>query len=290
MSCKNSVYLLHITIPVLIAVISFFIISDLTSSPEYSGEMAASLDESREDVLKLAASSTAVSVAITALPGDLATPVADNLADLSKGFLVVLCGLYLEKFLVSVTGIVAFRWLVPIACGIYIIGFVIKNNSFKRLSYKLFCFALAVFLVIPAEIGISGFIQENYGQMIEQTVTSAESCAGLMEESVGETEIDEDTGRGLGKVLENLQQSGDKLARGTSQFIRYLEKLVNQFTEVIAIMIVTSCVIPILVILGFVWISKMIFLADFGDKGKCMDSSRGIEKLGEGATDEKSGG
>ncbi len=289
MFCKNSVYLLHITIPVLIAVISFFIISDLVSRPEYSGEMASSLDESREDVLKLAASSTAVSVAITVLPGDLATPVADNLADLSKGFMVVLCGLYLEKFLVSVTGVIAFRWLVPIACGIYIIGFVIKNNSFRRLSYKLFCFALAVFLVIPAEVGISGFIHENYGQMIEQTVTSAENCAGLMEESIEEDKIDEDTGRGLGKVLENLQQSGDKLARGTSQFIKYLEKLVNQFMEVIAIMIVTSCVIPVLVILGFVWISKMIFLADFDDRGKLMDSSS-REKLGEEAADEKIGG
>ncbi len=272
MPYKNSAFLLHITIPFLIAVISVFVVSDFVSRPEYTERTVASIDESREDVLKLAASSTAVSVALTALPGDLATPVADNLAELSKGFLVVLCALYLEKFLLSVTGIVAFRWLIPIACLIYIVGFLAKNRSVRQISYKVACFAFVIFLAVPLGAGISNIIREQYGDTIDQIIESAENSAGLMEESIGENDIDENTGNGLGKILENLQQTGDTIARGTSQFMKYMEKLVNRFVEVVAIMIVTSCLVPILVVLGLVWISKMIFLS--GSEIKLLDMKK----------------
>ncbi len=263
---KNSAYWLNVTIPVLIAVISVFIVSDLASGSEFTNGIIASIDESREDVLKLAASSTAVSVAVTALPGDLATPVAENLADLSSGFLIVLCALYLEKFLVSVTGMVAFQWLVPIACLVYIAGFLGERQSLRRLSFKLVSFALAIFLIIPTGIGISNFIQEKYGEAIQQTIESAESCAGLMEESVEGDGADEDAGKGLGEVLKSLQQAGDTIARGTSQLMKYLEKLVSRFIEAIAIMIVTSCIIPLLAAFGFVWVGKIIFTRDLNEK------------------------
>jgi len=268
MSYKRAIYLLHVTIPILIAVISIFIFSDLASKPEYTGGVIASIDESKEDALKLAASSTAVSVAITALPGDIATPVATNLADLSKGFMIVLCALYLEKFLLSVIGVVVFNWLIPIACGVYIVGFLTKNRAMGRLSRKLACFALILFLVVPVGAGISNLIRERYGDTIEQTIKSAEDSASLIEESVEDGNTGEDAGNGLGKILKNLQQAGDKIARGTSQFMKYLEKLVNRFIEVIAIMIVTSCVIPVLVVLGFVWLSRLIFSTGFGKEEK----------------------
>ena len=45
--------------------------------------------------------------------------------------------------------------------------------------------------------------------------------------------------------------------------MRYLENLMNRFIEAIAIMVVTSCIIPILVLLVFLWIVKMIFQVDF---------------------------
>ncbi len=279
---KKTVFWLHIAIPVLIAAVSLFVVSDLVTSPGYTGAMIASIDESREDALKLAASSTAVSVAITALPGDLATPVADNLAELVKGFMIVLCALYLEKFLISVTGVMSFQWLIPIACGIYIVGFLTKRDTAKKAAQKILCFALAVFLIIPAGSAVSSLIREQYGRTIEETIQSAENCAGQLEDSVKENGPSSDAGNGLSQILDNLQRAGDTIAKGTSEFMRYLEKLVNSFIEAIAVMIVTSCAIPLLVVLCFVWIGKLIFGADLdklrGRAGRDRSGRREVEE------------
>ncbi len=282
MSYKKAVFWLHIAVPVLIAALSLFVVSDLVTRPGYTGAMIASIEESREDAMKLAASSTAVSVAITALPGDLATPVAEELSELVKGFMLVLCALYLEKFLISVTGVMSFQWLIPIACGIYVAGFLAKRGTVKKAAVKILCFALAVFLIIPAGSMVSDLIREQYGKTIEETIQSAENCAGQMEESVKENDPNSDAGNGLSQILDNLQRAGDTIAKGTSEFMRYLEKLVSSFIEAIAVMIVTSCVIPLLVVLCFVWIFKLIFGVDLGKlKGRVRRDRSGPREVEE---------
>ncbi len=260
MSDAKRIFLLNIMIPVLIAVVSAFIISGLASRPGYINGIVASIDESKEDALKLASSSIAASVAITALPGDLATPAAESLADLNKGFVVVLCALYFEKFFITISGTIAFQWLIPLACLIYVAGSIADSRHFRRFAWKLACFALALFLVIPVGTKISDLIQDRYGDTIDQTIQSAQDYADLTEESMDEGEEDADEGNGLSGILKGLFESGDKIAGGTSRLMGYLEDLVDHFIEVTAIMIVTSCVIPALVVFGFVWISKMIFV------------------------------
>ncbi len=284
---QDPVFLLHITVPVLVAVISAFLVSEIVSGPEFLEETVASIDESKDDVLKLAGSATAVSVAITALPGDIATPIAGTLAELNTGFLVVVCALYLEKFLMSVMGVIVFKWLIPVTCLVYAAGYVTKNRSVRLLSLRIGSFALAIFVAIPIGAEISGLIREQYGETIDRTIESAESSAGLIEESVEDGNIDGEAGNGLGRVLQSLQQAGDSMARGTSQFMKYLEKLVNRFIEAVAVMIVTSCVIPVLVILGLIWLSKIIFTAGSANNVKIMDTGKAKEQLRLGAKDEK---
>ena len=64
-------------------------------------------------MLELTAASTAASAAITLLPGDTATPIAEKLADLSGYFLIVLCAIFLEKYLLTITSYVSFTILIP---------------------------------------------------------------------------------------------------------------------------------------------------------------------------------
>lgn len=251
---------LRITIPILIALLSIFVVAGYVSSPKYTDRYMETIDANRDSVMKLTASSTAVSVAISALPGDVATPIAEKLADLSMGFMVVLCAIYLEKFLISITGLIVFRWMVPVACLIFILGDLIGKKFLKDISYKIAIVALAILLVIPASISVTKAIRNVYGDTIDQTIASANLSAGLLKESMSGDKIDEDTANGLGRVVESLKQSGDSIANGTSEFMRYLENLTTKFVEAVAILIVTSCIIPILVILAIVWLIKVVFL------------------------------
>jgi len=262
MSKDKLIFGLKITIPVLIALISFFIVAPYVSSEKYTAKYMETVDANKESVMRLTASSTSVSVAISALPGDLATPIAEKLADLTMGFMVVLCALYLEKFLIILTGLIVFKWLVPIACLCFVFGFLLKTDRLKSLAYKIAVIALAIVLAIPASIGVSQTIRDVCGDTIDDTINSAELSASLIKESMEAEDIDDSTANGLGKVIENLKNAGDTVALGTSEFMKYLEKLTSRFVEAVAILIVTSCLIPILVIVGILWIIKIVFAPD----------------------------
>ena len=80
-----------------LALVSFFPIAQKMSQPQTFSHAIESLDKKQETVLELTAASTAASAAITLLPGDAATPIAEKLADLSGYFLIVLCAIFLEN-------------------------------------------------------------------------------------------------------------------------------------------------------------------------------------------------
>lgn len=65
------------------AVLSFFCIAPHMTQPSTYQNSLNTLQGKQETVLELTAVSAAASTAITVLPGDVATPIADKLADLS---------------------------------------------------------------------------------------------------------------------------------------------------------------------------------------------------------------
>lgn len=81
-----------------------------------------------------------------------------------------------------------------------------------------------------------------------------------MEETVKEAEkmTDEinDNTDSEGNILE---QALSKIKGGITGLLEKGEQLLNQFIETIAVMLVTSCLIPIAVLLFVLWIVKMLF-------------------------------
>lgn len=270
---------LRITIPILIGLVSCFIAFGLLAKSGYVSYCTEAINENRNTVLKLTASSAAASTAITALPGDLATPIATELAQMSKGFLIVLCALYLEKFVVAISGTLVFKWLIPTACGLHVIGILTKKEMFRSLAIKLSIFAAALLFAIPTSVKISSMVEESYQESITQVIESAENSAAQIQESVDGNKKPEEAGNGLGKIIQSLKNSGDMIANGTSQLVEYFEKLMSRFIESLAIMLVISCLIPLLVILFFVWVVKLLFRFDTYDVYKRLGNNRRLTGL-----------
>ena len=97
--------------------LSMTVVQKAASDPENHTGTIEALDEKKADVLKLTASSAAAATALAAVPGDATTPVANKLADLTSYFLIVLMVVFLEKYLVTLTGYATFFILIPLACG-----------------------------------------------------------------------------------------------------------------------------------------------------------------------------
>ena len=121
----------------LVAILSITVVGKYVSAPENHQKTIASLDEKKQTVMELTAASTVTSALITLLPGDTATPIAEKMADVSGYLLVVLCAIYLEKYLVTITGYVAFTYLIPIACGLWMLNLIFANATVRKLAAKL---------------------------------------------------------------------------------------------------------------------------------------------------------
>lgn len=279
----------------LVAILSITVIGKYASAPENHQKTIASLDEKKQTVMELTAASTVTSALITLLPGDTATPIAEKMADVSGYLLVVLCAIYLEKYLVTITGYVAFTYLIPIACGLWIFNLIFANATVRKLAAKLAVFGLAISLVVPASVKISDLIGDTYQAQIEATIEDARNTQNILENSgvVDDTNATETTGTTeasetvTGNVQEKennnsgsvssifdwakdaISSAKDSVANvvenvtiSTEDLVQKVENSLNHFIEAVAVMIITSCVIPMLVLLLFFWMVKIVLDVD----------------------------
>ena len=296
MKHMTKLQLLLITAPLVLALFSFFVLAKTTSSVDFHKANIESLENKKDKVMELTAASAAASAAITLIPGDVATPIASELADLSSKFVIVICAIYVEKYLLTITGYVTFAILIPISCIIFSIGALLMRPPMFRTSFRIGLLGLAFFFVIPASLGISRMIENTYHESIEATIESATQTAEEIEaenesiaesapaenesiaesapaenESIAESAPAENEsepekpsvfngtiGSWLNSVTESGRELTENITNSVNQSTEAFRQLFNNMLEAFAVMLVTSCVIPVLVLLLFVWMIKLI--------------------------------
>ena len=178
----------------------------------------------------------------------------------------MLCAIYLEKYLVTVMGYAAFKILIPLACVFFSVYAAFRKELWRELAKKFLLFGLAVYLVIPASVKVSDMIETTYAASIESTIDTAKQATDEMESETGEanSKSDADTSKD-GTDDSQKESSGgffsglfSKVQEGASTATSNVEKVLNHFIEALAILLVTSCLIPILVVIFFVWLVKMV--------------------------------
>lgn len=271
MLLRNRIFLLLML--VIISLVSVFFLEPWAVSPEVQEHTITSLDEKKKDVQELTAAATAASVGITLLPGDAATPVADKMADLSTYMLIVLCAIYLEKYLVTVMGMVTFRYIIPFAMVIMGVSLFWRRRMCRLLSLRVLLFGLALYFVIPISVRITDIIETTYNSSVQSAVEAANELsreAKAQEEEAKrleeERKKEEEAQKGLLERIKDIpsafsESASDVVASVTQvseEKIKELEVMLNNFLESIAVMIITSCVIPILVLLVFFHMIKLV--------------------------------
>jgi len=265
-------------------------------------------------------SSTAASAAISILPGDICTPIAQELAQISSYFVIVLCALYLEKFLLTVIGFLSCYIIIPVACFIFVADVFLDRDYLKAAWKKLLVFGIAIILIIPTSVFISDRINDAYGKDIATIIDDAkektEAIQGDLDEAEKETaegssdeaseasdssasddkddssssEESEDKGfwgnfvdnakekynNTVDNVKNSVSYTVDSIADYASIKTKEMEEVLNNMIEALAVLIVTSCLIPILVVLVFVWLVKIIFNLDI----KMEMPKNGLKKIG----------
>ena len=268
-------------IPIVIALLSFFVIARFTSSTEFNAKTIQSLDDKKTTVMELTAASTAASAAITLIPGDVGTPIANKLADLSSYFLIVFSAIYLEKYLVTITGYAAFKIFIPVACVLFAVNMAAQNRSIDKLARRLLIFGICIFLVVPTSVKVSDLIETTYQSQIDATLEDAKSTREMLEnssdsgqeqnEQTQESEMEQTSGvTGLwDKAKDALSSAKDSVTTAvgnvtvsSEELVQKVQDSLNHVVEAVAVMLITSCVIPILVLLVFFWLIKVLLDVD----------------------------
>ncbi|MBR4446576.1 MAG: hypothetical protein IKS37_11850 [Solobacterium sp.] len=230
---------------IVFALLSLTVLRNYFTSEGYTAPRIAYLDEKKGTVMELAAVSTTASAAISAIPGDAGTPISEKLADLSTYSLIVICALFLEKYLLALTGDVVFMVIIPLACILGIIYYAgKKKNSLMRIAIKVAAVGMLLQFVVPTSIYVSEKIEETYQSSITETIENAKESSEEIQENAQT------------QTLWDKFVSG--IAGGITGLTERLQKILNNLIEGIAVMIVTSCLIPIVVMMFFSWIIKAV--------------------------------
>ena len=271
----------------LIGILSFTVVGKYAAAPESHQATITSLDEKKNTVLELTMAATATSAVITLLPGDIGTPIAEKVADLSGYLLIVLCAIFLEKYLVTITGYAAFKIFIPAACVLFATNLFVSNRSLDRLARKLLVFGICIFLVVPSSVKISDLIEHTYQAQIEATLEEAKGTEKLLENSV-EAEASDNTAEStvsgnqtsqsqqtaensnlwqkakdaLSGAKESVASVVENVTISSEELVRKVETSLSHFVEAVAVMLITSCVIPLLVLFVFFWLIKILVDVD----------------------------
>ena len=233
-------------------VFSITILHNILVSPRTHAHTYEVLDQQKETVTALLVASTAMSTVISTIPEDTATPSANQLAELSTYFLLILSVLYFEKYILAIIGAVVTSFLVPIACAFSIlqIWFTQLSRKLAHLLWRFVAFAIALFMVIPISVWIVDSIEATYRDSIESTINAAIQ----VEQAIEETNANNDEKTLWQSIIDIISNAWD----GVSNLLDAAKTILSRYIEAAAIKLVTSCGIPIIVLVVVTWMAKAL--------------------------------
>ena len=246
--------IIFVIVAIIIGVISFTVAAPFFSNPDTYAKTIESLDDKRDNVLALTTSSAAMSTGLTMIPGDVAEPIANKMADLTSTLMIVLCAIFLEKYMLTLAGMLTFKLFIPAACILLIIYVFTNRDIFKKIAVKLILLGLCFVFLVPVSTTVTNFIENIHETSLEQSIEDAERVSEALNENANSSES-------------IISKWFYKISGGVSGTLEKAERILSDFVEATALLIITSCVIPLLTLWLFIWIIKMVLGINIPTKG-----------------------
>ena len=267
----------------------------VASSSRHHSERITYLKEKEENARDLIAGANATAFLISMIPEDTATPNANQIAAIGKDYLIVLSAITAERYMLTITGYLSFCWIIPIALAAIMIYILTAGRHWGQLGSKLLLFGIVLYLVVPLSIKVSGLVDETYQKTIQETLQASEELkedfhydekVGTPETEVPETEAlekaeeeswfdavtDTITGAGeaVGETIGDIADGAVEVFDGAVDLIQQVpdlpqkaSELAGRYVDAFVIMLVTTCIIPILTLLGIIWATNLILSINF---------------------------
>lgn len=211
-----------------------------------------SLEKSQKTVAAFSGTTLATSLAISALPDDFASPLANTVSDFNTYFIFMFAVIFIEKLLVIVGAPFALRYIIPVAGCLFIIYIFNSKECFKNFAKKIFILALCLVLAIPVSIHLTDFVCDGYMDYVDETIAETEAGASKINDIMSSS--DEET-----TIFEKLSNAFKTAIQSVSDLLTYFKNVIKKCVNSIAIMIIKTFVLPILILMAFRWLLKEVF-------------------------------
>lgn len=252
LSEKNAALWVRILILVLAAVFSFFIAASMLPETGFVQGSLESLEESSDMVMKFSAVTLSTSLAISALPDDFATPLAESLSDMNIYFIAILVVLFFEKLLLQYGVKLAFVILIPAACAVGVLFVATQRGLLKGLAIRLCILGLAVALVVPCSTHLTDYVAADLMDYVSETIEETENDAGKLSEAMEDSS-------GEKTIFERLSDLFHTAVNSVSDLMAYFQNTIRRCMNAIAILILTNCLMPLLTLFVLKWILREVF-------------------------------
>jgi len=248
--------LVKILFAIFIMVFSFTVLTYKIPESEFVQKTIEHLNESQNTLMTFSGTTIATSMAISALPDDFASPLASTVSDLNTYFIFMFAVLFVEKLIV-IEGIkISLAYIIPAACILYVISLLTSKEVFKNFAIKLLILGISLIIVIPFSTHFTETVCEDYMVYVDETIAEANAGASKINEVM--TEDNEDD-----TFFEKLSNAFKTAIQDVSDLLTYFKNVVKKCVNSVAIMIVTTFVLPLLILMLFRWLLKELFALHF---------------------------
>ncbi|MGN0046498.1 MAG: hypothetical protein ACI37P_04155 [Eggerthellaceae bacterium] len=244
------------------ALLSAFVLAPIFSSPDFYAGTIESLGNKETGALGLMAGATAASIGLSTIPST--ENIGKSLADLSGYIVIILSAIVLEKYLLVIIPQAVFMVIFPAACVLFIINMFAVREAVFGFARKLTLLGIAALFVIPVSVAVSDFVSETYSDITAVSVAADDQDGekAAADAAEGGSVADGQTQDFWSDPLAAIQDLADGAGAALEKAKESAENMLNQFIEGVVVFIVTTCVLPILILLFFLWLVKAIFEID----------------------------
>ena len=234
---------------VFLMVFSFTVLTHVIPESKFIQDTVKHLEDSQNTIMKFSGTTIATSLSLSALPNDFASPLASTVSDLNTYFIFIFAVLFVEKLLV-IEGIkIALAAIIPAACILYIASLVFEKEGFRKFGKKLLIVGISVILVIPISTHFTEKVCADYLAYVDETIEEADAGANKINELMTEDAT----------FFDKLTDAFKTAITDVNDLLAYFKNVVKKFVNSVAVMIVTTFVLPMLVMLLFRWLLTELF-------------------------------
>ena len=227
----------------IIIVLSLALFAPILSKPEAHRHSLSIINDSKNQATALSLTVTLASTAITMLPDDYGSAIADELSELSTPLLIIVCILFFEQYLLTAMEGLAFGILIPFACVCFIVALHSQRNSLKVIGYKLLMIAILCAVIIPLSAVLTHTIRDTFAENMAVITTQIDEISLVFNDMLNADD-----------VLKFLSS----LASGVGEVLDFAKDALGLLIDAVAILLITSCVIPVITAILFIWCIKSI--------------------------------